>query len=97
MRFRSDIHGIRSEPGEMCKQVIALAENVSPCMSALSGCDKYANVAPAIERYIGGVARAAAGFLNDHARVIRLVDVHPSQADAVGDTGEPEALRPAEL
>ena len=51
MLFRGKFHGItrhRSKPGEIRKQIVALAENVSSCMSALSGSDKYANVAPGI-------------------------------------------------
>ncbi len=50
-----------------------------------------------IERDIGGVASATAGFLNDHGWIIGLVDVHPPEADAVGNTGAPEALSPAEF
>ena len=97
---RSKLHGItrhRSEPREICKQIVALAENVSPLMPALSGCDKYANVASGVERDIRGVARAAARLLNDRGWIIRLVEVHPTQADAVGNTGMPQSLRPAEL
>ena len=87
----------RSETGEINKQIVALAEKISSCMSALGGSDKYANVAPGIERDIGGEASAAAGFLNDHGWIIRLVEVHPPEADAVGNTRVPEALRPAEI
>ena len=35
----------RSEPGEIDEQIVALAKNVRSFMSALSGCDKYANMA----------------------------------------------------
>ena len=97
---RSKLHGItrhRREPREIRKQIVALAENVSSFMSTLSGCDKYANVASGVERDIGGVARAAARLLDDRGRIIRLVEVHPPQADAVGNPGMPQALRPAEF
>ena len=96
----SKFHGItqrRSEPGEIEKQIVASAENVSSRMSAVSGSDKYANVAPGIERDVGGEAGAAAGFLNDHGWIIRLIEVHPPEADAVGNSGAPEALSPAEF
>ncbi len=66
-------------------------------MYVLGGSDKYANVALGIERDIGGVAGAAAGFLNDRGWIIRLAEVHPTQADAVGNTGAAQALRPAEF
>ena len=68
-----------------------------PACLLLGGSDKYANVTPGIERDIGGEARAAAGFLDDRGWIIRLVEVHPPEADAGGNTGAPEALRPAEL
>jgi hypothetical protein len=100
MFFRSEFQGFtwhRSKPGEIDKQVIAPLENISSFVSAFSGSDKYANVARGTERDICVVASAAAGFLNDHGWIIRLVDVHPPQADAVGNTGAPEALGPAEF
>jgi hypothetical protein len=41
--LRREFQGItwhRSEPGEIQKQIVALAENLRPCMSVLSGSDK---------------------------------------------------------
>src|ERR1700690_4625724 len=95
--LRSNLHGItrrRREPRKIRKQIVALAENIGSFMSALSSCDKYANVASGIERDIGGIPRAAARLLDDRGRIIRLVQVHPTQADAVGNTGVPQALSP---
>ena len=90
--FRSQFLGIswrRSEPGKIEKQIIASLENLSAFMSAVSGSDKYADVARRIEGDIGVVAGAAAGLLDDHGWIIGLVEVHPTQADGAGNTARP--------
>ena len=81
----------------MEQQIVALAEDLRSGMQVLGGSNKNSDVMGRIERDIGGVASAPARLLNDHGWVIRLINMHPPEADAVGNTGSADALRPAEF
>ena len=61
-------------------------------MPAVRGSDEYASVSAGTKRDVSSEAGATAGFFNDRGWIIRLIEVHPTETDAVGNPGAPVHL-----
>ena len=100
IRFAREFEGVTQswcDSGEIDEEIVGSAEKSWALTSAVRGSDKYAGVMAGTKRDVGGEAGAAAGFFNDCGWIIGFVEMHPAQADAVGNPGAPHALRPPEF